>query len=154
VSESTAEFLERWDVLAADLHERMLSAFEREEEWVDGMRSALAAAAECIAAEPEAAAEGFLAVNEHGKEGRGHRDAAIASLARLIERGEEEAAPIAVPTSTAFALAGAVYGMVSVRLARGRAAAIPGVIPEVMFAIVLPYRGHDAATAELERGGE
>jgi hypothetical protein len=77
---------------------------------------------------------------------------AMARFAELIDEGRAFAPPDRVlPATVAQTIVGGIHEVVYARLVRGEAAALPDLLPDIVYAILLPFVGADAARAEYER---
>lgn len=129
-----------------------LRDFEVEDEWVDGLRAGLAAMLSALSRRPEVASVCFVEVLAAGPLAAAQRDAAMREFLPLFER-----APTEVPrTLRIFEALGlgrvADLGAVLHReIAGGRVEELPELLPELMYMMVLPFLGPQAAGGELER---
>ena len=73
------------------------------------------------------------------------------ALVRLLRERSPEPPRGGDPEVTAQTLVGAVYEVLAVRMRRGEADALPALLPDLTYSVLLPYLGHDAAAAERER---
>jgi AcrR family transcriptional regulator len=129
-----------------------LREFEVREEWAEALRAGLEAMLSALARRPEAARVCFVEVLAAGPEAARRRDEALRSFLPLFE-----SAPTEVPRTLRIfeALAmGRVADLSEVlhrEIAAGRTAELPGLLPELMYVMVLPFAGPAAAARELER---
>jgi hypothetical protein len=77
------------------------------------------------------------------------------ALTDLVDRGRFELDdPHSLTRATAEDLAGAVYGLISMRLIRGDDGDdLSSLLPQLMFVLTRPYLGRDAAFEEFHRAG-
>jgi AcrR family transcriptional regulator len=129
-----------------------LRDFEVEDEWVDGLRAGLAAMLSALARRPEVASVCFVEVLAAGPLAAAQRDEAMRKFLPLFE-----SAPIELPrTLRIFEALGlgrvADLGAVLHReIAGGRIKELPELLPELMYMMVLPFQGPQAAALELDR---
>jgi AcrR family transcriptional regulator len=134
---------------------KTLGASETETEWVDGLRAGLAAMLKAVARHREAARVCFVEILAAGPQAIERRNEAMRGFLPLFE-----AAPTQVPrTMRIFEALGmgrvADLGEVLHReVAAGRCDELPGLLPELMYMMVLPLLGPEAAALELARGAE
>jgi AcrR family transcriptional regulator len=129
----------------------MLDAFDTQGEWADQLRAALTALLGALAREPDVARLCFSEVIAAGGATQLRREAAIAVVTELFD----------APGTPDGALGETLrVGRVSElgetlrrEIAAGRTEQLPGLVPELMCAMVLPFLGMDAAQRELSRGG-
>jgi AcrR family transcriptional regulator len=132
----------------------MLSAFQSEERWPDRLRAVAWEIVERLRNDPSRA-HFAVEVLAAGDAARARRDMTMRVIASLIDAGRNEMEdPEAVPHTTAEALAGSAYGQVYAKVVQGQADELPGLVPQLMSAAVMPYLGIDAGLAELARGFE
>jgi AcrR family transcriptional regulator len=127
-------------------------AFETQDEWADRLRAALTALLGALAREPQAARLCFVEAPAAGGEASARRDAAMRRLAVLFD----------VPGVPAGALGerlragrvGELSETLRREIAAGRTPRLPLLVPDLMYAMALPFLGPEAARHELERGLE
>jgi AcrR family transcriptional regulator len=114
---------------------RMLEAYNSREGWPDRLRAAVACGVvEGLLDDPARAA--FAAeVLATGDAARARRDMTMRVVASLIDAGRNEMEdPESVPHTTAEALAGAAYGQVYSRVARGCPEQLPELVSQLLSA--------------------
>ncbi len=132
---------------------RTLATFELEDEWVEALRTGLRAMLEDLAKHPELAHVCFVEVLAAGPIAAARRDEAMRGLLFLFEN-----APTDLPRTLRIFEAlgmGRVADLSEVlhrELTAGRVAELPELLPELMYMMVLPFLGPEAAASELERG--
>jgi hypothetical protein len=77
----------------------------------------------------------------------------MAEFAALIVRGADAELPKRrrPPELTAQTVVGGMYEVVYTRVIEHRMDELAELVPDLLFSILLPYVGHDAALAELRR---
>jgi AcrR family transcriptional regulator len=145
-------FLSAWQEINESCMHGMLEAYNSREDWPDRLRAVARRIVHGLLDDPGRA--GFaIEVLATGDAARARRDMTMRVVASLIDAGRNEMEnPEAVPHTTAEALAGAAYGQIYSRVVRGCPEELPGLVPQLMSAAVMPYLGMDAALAELARG--
>jgi AcrR family transcriptional regulator len=145
-------FSSAWDTVDAELRERMTAAFNGSGEWQDGLRGALGAGLDYLAAD-ERRAKVYVAEAVYvSEELRDRQRDALVRLSEMVDRGRDGA-----PGSTrklagiAEAVAGAIWHRVQQLVQAGRSGELRQEVPRLMYVAVLPYRGAEAAEAELTR---
>jgi AcrR family transcriptional regulator len=132
-----------------------LGAAENETEWVDSLRAGLGALLKALTRHREGARVCFVDVLAAGPQAVARRDEAMRGFLPLFE-----AAPTQVPrTMRIFEALGmgrvADLGEVLHReAAAGRTDDLPELLPELMYMMVLPFLGPEAAALELARGAQ
>jgi AcrR family transcriptional regulator len=134
---------------------KTLGAYETETEWADSLRAALGALLKTLTRHREAARVCFVEILAAGPHAIERREQAMRGFLPLFE-----GAPTQVPrTMRIFEALGmgrvADLGEVLHReVAAGRCDELPGLLPELMYMMVLPFLGPEVAARELARGGE
>ena len=146
-------FLAAYDEVTSRLLLRVKTAYDANEGIIDRAREGLRALLGFLAAEPafadmcvvEALAAGPVVVER--------RKANLRMLSDLIDETAAAAMPAAAPPSPiiAQALVGGIFEVVYSRVLAGRHAELPGLLPGLMFTLLLPYAGHDLATQILKK---
>jgi AcrR family transcriptional regulator len=145
-------FLTAWQEINEGCMREMLEAFNSEEEWPDRLRAVACEIIENLRHDPNRASFA-VEVLSAGDAARARRDMTMRVIASLIDAGRNEMDdPESVPHTTAEALAGSAYGQVYAKVVRGEADELPGLVPQLMSAAVMPYLGVEAGLAELARG--
>jgi AcrR family transcriptional regulator len=148
-------FLGTLRIADADLLARVRAATDDGGAWIDRVRAAIAAMLEYPRAHPAYARIVYVEAFRSGARARARLEDDVDALVELIDAGRAELDdPGALTRATAEGLAGAVYGLISMCLSRGgEEAELAALRPQLMFALVRPYLGLDAALAEFDRGG-
>ncbi|HEX3174396.1 MAG TPA: TetR/AcrR family transcriptional regulator [Solirubrobacterales bacterium] len=145
-------FLSAWQEVNEECMETMVRAYESAESWPDRLRAVAEQVVSGLRNDPSRASFG-VEVLAAGDAARARRDMTMRVVAGLIDAGRLEMDdPEAVPHTTAEALAGSAYGQIYSRVVRGTVDDLPGLVPQLMSAAVMPYLGLEAAMAELSRG--
>jgi AcrR family transcriptional regulator len=145
-------FLAAYDAVLAQLFASVQAAFEREERGTDRLRAGLAAFLDFIAREPAFARMCIVEALAAGSEAVSRRNAAMAAFARIIdENARELGTPLHPPELTVETIVGGIYEVIYTRVVRGEIRELPRLLPDLMYSVVLPYAGPDAALAEYQR---
>jgi AcrR family transcriptional regulator len=137
------------------LVELTVSAAAAEDDWADSLRAGLGVMLSELAAHPEAARVCFLEVLAAGPQAVGSRDEAMRGFLPLFEN-----APTEVPrTMRIFESLGMgrvadLSDVLHREIAAGRVEELPALLAELMYMMVLPFMGPEAAALELARGAE
>jgi AcrR family transcriptional regulator len=145
-------FAAAWEGVNAEVNRRMAAAFRRRQDWQDRLRAAFLAGLEYLAAD-ESRARLYVAevvyVNDRLRDRQ--RDA-MTRLSSTIDLGRAEAPDEErVPQEISDAISGAIWHRVHQLIQTGRVEELPAEVPRFMYIAVLPYRGAEAAQAELSR---
>jgi AcrR family transcriptional regulator len=146
-------FVAAYDEVTSRLLQRVKATYDANDGIVDRAREGLRALLGFLAAEPafadmcvvEALAAGPIVVER--------RNANLRMLSDLIDETAAAAMPDATPPSPiiAQALVGGIFEVVYSRILAGRHADLPGLLPGLIFTLLLPYAGHDVATQILKK---
>jgi AcrR family transcriptional regulator len=136
-------FLAAYDLAVERILGAAEGACDGKRRWRDRTRSGLAAVVELLAAEQALARTAIVEVSAAGAEARRRHSAAVGSLARLLEAGRQppREAETTLPPNTALMAVGAVAGLILDELREGREANLLRILPELEFALLVPYLG-------------
>ena len=146
-------FLVSYDDISAQLMQAVEAAFNRADSFAsrveDGMRAFLG----LLASEPAYAHMCIVEVLVAGPTAIERRNGVMRQFTELIERGAAEALPKSSrpPELTAETLVGGVHEVTYARVRRGETARLPELLPDLTFAILLPYLGREVADVEYRR---
>ena len=152
-----AQFADKEDCFLEIYGERMgrlqalaRDAFDAQDEWVPALRAGLTALLNALAYEPPVARLCFVDVLAAGPRAAERRNEAMRDLERILElgRGDDRMPPRALGRSMVGGLGEVLYQ----EIVADRAEQLPSMLPELMYALVLPFEGREAAEHELERG--
>jgi AcrR family transcriptional regulator len=150
----SACFLEAYDALVDILVAQVAGAFEAalDEPWQDRVIAGLRAMVELLAARAEIARMAIVEVTAIGEDARIRYRAALERFVPFLEEGRE-VSPRGedLPEETArFAIASAT-AMIFSEIRAGRGAELQQILPDLVFAVTMPYLGVEAAEAEMRR---
>jgi AcrR family transcriptional regulator len=150
----------------ADKHECFLAAYDLVVErvlgavvancdpglpWLERMRVGLATVVEMFALDPELARTAIVEVAAAGADARRRHWNAITRFTEFLTDGEQLAGDRELPQNIGLMAAGAVSGLIFDELLSGRAERLPELLPDLLFAMLVPYIGPGAATEEMRR---
>jgi AcrR family transcriptional regulator len=143
-------FLAAYDNAVDTLVRRIVAAYESGQRWPDRAREGLEALLETLASEPGLARLSLVDVSSAGPAAQGRYRSAVQRLTPLFDEGRDFApAGRNLPPNTSRMAIGAVTGLISEELLAGRASALPSLLPDVLFATLVPYIGPEAAAREV-----
>jgi AcrR family transcriptional regulator len=150
-------FLEAYDAVIDVLVAHVTSAFEAAagERWPDRITAALRALVQLLSAESDIARMAMVEVTVVGEEARERYRAAVARFTPLLEEGREHSdqGEDLPPDTARFALGGAT-SMIFDEVRAGRGPEMERILPDLVFAVLVPYLGTEDAEAEMRRVGE
>lgn len=145
-------FLAAYDSAVETLVRRVLAAYDSKQSWPDRAAAGLAAMLSLLAEEPLLARLSLVDVGSAGPAAQRRYRTAVQRLTPLFEEGRDFAPNgRRLPANTSRMAIGAVTGLIADALLAGRANQLPGLLPDVLFATLVPYVGPSAAAAEVER---
>lgn len=147
-------FLEAYDRMVDDLMASVEGAFESvvDEPWPKRIVAVLRALVEWIAAKADIVRLGMIEAPAAGEATRERYRAALARFTPLLEQGRdysgrEESLPA---DTSSFAIGGAA-SMIFDEVRAGRGAELERILPDLVFAVLMPYLGPEAAEVEMRR---
>lgn len=156
-----AQFVDKEDGFLAIYDEQMgrlrtvtRDAFDAQDEWVPALRAGIAALLTALAHDPAVARLCFVDVLAAGPRAAEARNAAMRELGEILELGrggDVTDAGATTPRALGMSMVGGIGEVLYQEIVAGRADQLPAMLPELMYALVLPFEGRDAAQRELER---
>jgi AcrR family transcriptional regulator len=147
-------FLEAYDAVIDVLVAHVTSAFEAAEgePWPDRIAAGLGALVELLAAEADIARMAMVEVTAAGDDARERYRAALARFTPFLEEGRSYSGQgDELPPDTArFAIGGAT-SMIFDEIRAGRGPELARILPDLVFAVLMPYLGPEAAEDEMRR---
>ncbi len=138
------------DLLVAHVSTSWEAAADRP--WPERVTAALRALLELFAAEADVARMAIVEVTALGEEARMRYRAAATRFVEFVDAGREVSAEAAeLPPDTArFAIGGAT-SLIFDEIRAGRGPELERKLPDLLFAVTVPYLGAEAAEAERQR---
>lgn len=144
-------FLAAYDLVVARVLDAVVTNCDAEQPWLERMRVGLATVVELFALDPELARTAIVEVAAAGADARQKHWNAVARFTEFLADGAELADGRELPDNIALMAAGAVSGLIFDELLTGRAERLPELLPDLLFAMLVPYIGPSAATAEMRK---
>ena len=145
-------FLAAFDTTAARLRDRIDAAAEKGgANWRDRLRFSLEELLRFVGTEPEAARALIVEARAASAEALLRRDNLLDYFAGSVDALVRDHLPEATSHSdiTAAGVVGGVEALLYSRLNKGELDDLDALLPSLMYFIVLPYEGHEAASEEL-----
>jgi len=136
-------FLAAYDATLARLVSYMHAACDDAQDWPARLEAELGAFLRFSAAEPALAWLCIVEVLAAGPRSLARRDATISAFVARLQRRSENA----VPETMTRVLVGGVYELVYTRMLRGESAALPDLLPEIVYVWLAPFLGPAFAAA-------
>lgn len=147
-------FLEAYDAVIDVLVAHVASAFEATagEPWPERIAAGLRGLVELLAIEADIARMAMVEVTAAGDDARERYRAALARFTPFLEEGRVYSGQgDELPADTArFAIGGAT-SMIFDEIRAGRGPELKRILPDLVFAVLMPYLGPEAAEDEMRR---
>jgi AcrR family transcriptional regulator len=144
-------FLEAYELMVEQVFGEIVANCDGEATWTTRMTTGLTTLVDRFADDPRLARTAVVEVAAAGAEARQLHTAAIARFTRYLDAGREMAPGKQLPENISLMSAGAVSGLIFDELLAGRAEQLPDRLPDLLFAMLVPYVGPQAATAEMRK---
>jgi AcrR family transcriptional regulator len=144
-------FLAAYDMVVERVVDEVVASCEGEQDWVERARIGLTKIVDLFALDPELARTAIVEVSAAGADARQRHADALGRFTGFLEGGRRVAADRELPENIALMAAGAVSGLIFDELLTGRAERLPALLPDLLFALLVPYLGPGAATEEMRR---
>lgn len=141
-------FLAAYDLAVERILGVAEAACEGRRRWRDRARSGLVAVVELLASDPALARTAIVEVATAGAEARRRHWVTMGRLADLLEPDQPRQQP-ELPPNTALMAVGAVIGLILDELRGDRPANLLQILPELEFALLVPYLGPQVAAEAL-----
>jgi AcrR family transcriptional regulator len=152
--DKAACFLEAYDAVIDVLVAHVSSAYEATagERWPDRIIAALDALVELLSVESDIARMAMVEITVAGEDARERYRAALARFTPLLEEGRVYSGQgDKLPADTArFAIGGAT-SMIFDEVRAGRGPELRRILPDLVFAVLMPYLGPEQAEEEMRR---
>jgi len=144
-------FLAAYDMLVEQVFSEVVANCDGNQPWLERMQRGLSRIVELFALDPELARTAVVEVAAAGADARQRHWDAVARFTEFLEGGRELADGRELPENISLMSAGAVSGLIFDELLAGRAAELPALFPDLLFAMLVPYIGPRAAADEMRR---
>jgi len=144
-------FLAAYDLVVERVLSEVIASCDGEQAWLERVRIGLAKVVEMFALDPELARTAIVEVAAAGADARRRHWNAITRFTEFLDDGEQLSGSPDLPENIGLMAAGAVSGLIFDELLTGRAERLPELLPDLLFALLVPYIGPGAATEEMRR---
>ena len=144
-------FLAAYDLVVERVLSEVIASCDGEQAWLERVRIGLAKVVEMFALDPELARTAIVEVAAAGADARRRHWNAITRFTEFLDDGEQLSGSPNLPENIGLMAAGAVSGLIFDELLTGRAERLPELLPDLLFALLVPYIGPGAATEEMRR---
>jgi len=144
-------FLAAYEMLAGQVFDEVAAQCDWGAPWVSRMTAGLTTIVDRLAVDPALARTVVVEVVAAGADARQLHRNATARFTEYLDAGRELAGDRELPENISLMSAGAVSGLIFDELLAGRADRLPDRLPDLLFAMLVPYLGPQAAAAEMRR---
>lgn len=144
-------FLAAYEMLVEQVFDEVIANCDGAESWLRRMESGLATIVRLFALDPELARTAVVEVAAAGADARQLHWNAVARFTQYLDGGRELSDGRELPENISLMSAGAVSGLIFDELLAGRAEQLPALLPDLLFAMLVPYIGPSAAAEEMRR---
>jgi AcrR family transcriptional regulator len=144
-------FIAAYEMLTEQVFAEVAASCDGDAPWTARVSDGLATIVERFAQDPALARTAIVEVAAAGAEARQLHWRAISRFTEYLDAGRELAGDRELPENISLMSAGAVSGLIFDELLAGRAEELPERLPDLLFAMLVPYVGPQAATAEMRR---
>jgi AcrR family transcriptional regulator len=146
-------FLAAYDEVVKQLLGKVLPAFDGAEGLVDKARESVRALLDFIVSEPAFADMCIVEVLAAGPAAIERRNGVMSVFSSMIDEAASAELPKTKRPSPVVAetLVGGIYEVIYSRLVAGKGDELPGLLPDLVFSLVLPYKGTEAASEVLKQ---
>ena len=145
-------FLATYDAVAGRLIETATAAFEESPDatWPERIHAAVNAELELLVSWPEGARFALVEVLGAGQAALVRRDSVLRRFAELVDVGRGQS-PLNPPGITSVAVVGGVQEVLAGEVIHGTTAQLPARLPDLVYWIIQPFVGSEAAAAERDK---
>jgi AcrR family transcriptional regulator len=147
-------FLAAYDMLVEQVFAEVVANCNGTEPWLQRMEKGLTTIVQLFAVDPKLARTAVVEVAAAGADARQRHWNAVARFTEYLEGGRELSNGRELPENISLMSAGAVSGLIFDELLAGRAEQLPALLPDLLFAMLVPYIGPSAAAEEMRRAAE
>jgi AcrR family transcriptional regulator len=119
--------------------------------WPERVAAALRAMVQLLAAEADIARLTMVEASAAGDQTRQRYGEMLDRFTPFLEEGRDYSEQEDLPADTARFAIGAATSMIFDEIRAGRGPELERILPELVFAVLMPYLGPDAAEAEMQR---
>jgi AcrR family transcriptional regulator len=149
--EKDAALFAAYERLSERVLERAMGACGEDESWPERIRNGLEALLEMLATEPEMARVLTRSFPEISPSTYRCYTDLLASFVPAMHAGRDySGADEELPSSVELLAVGAAETLIFVEVDAGRAERLPGMLPEILFTILVPFIGPELAAEEMQ----
>lgn len=143
-------YLAGFDAISQEMFAEVTGAAKAQPDFVSGVIEGIRKFLEMVSERPLQANMCIVEVLAAGPNALERRNEMVRSLASLFREGMSTVpGNFNPPESTAEMIMGGIYEVVYARLSYGQAAELPGMLPDIVYAALLPYIGRQSASEAI-----
>jgi AcrR family transcriptional regulator len=144
-------FLAAYEMLVEQVFTEVVDNCDGDASWMTRMTGGLTTIVDRFADDPQLARTAVVEVAAAGADARRLHYDAIARFTAYLDAGRDLTPDKELPENISLMSAGAVSGLIFDELLAGRADQLPDRLPDLLFAMLVPYVGPQVAAAEMRR---
>lgn len=144
-------FLAAYDMLVEQVFAEVVANCDGNQSWLERVETGLSTIVKLFALDPILARTAVVEVAAAGADARQRHWNAVSRFTAYLEDGRELAGGHELPENISLMSAGAVSGLIFDELLAGRGAQLQAMLPDLLFAMLVPYIGPRAAAEEMRR---
>ena len=144
-------FLAAYEMLVEQIFGEVIERCDDGAPWLARVTEGLTTIVDRFAVDPQLARTAVVEVAAAGADARQLHWNAISRFTEYLDAGRELAGDRELPENISLMSAGAVSGLIFDELLGGRADRLPDLLPDLLFAMLVPYLGPQAAAVEMRR---
>ena len=144
-------FLAAYDMLVEQVFAEVVANCDGGQPWLERVETGLSTIVKLFALDPTLARTAVVEVAAAGADARQRHWYAVSWFTAYLDEGRELAGGRELPENISLMSAGAVSGLIFDELLAGRAAQLQAMLPDLLFAMLVPYIGPRAAAEEMRR---
>jgi AcrR family transcriptional regulator len=143
-------FLAAYDMLVEQVFAEVVANCNGDQPWLERVETGLSTIVKLFALDPTLARTAVVEVAAAGADARQRHWNAVSRFTAYLEDGRELSGG-ELPENISLMSAGAVSGLIFDELLAGRGAQLQAMLPDLLFAMLVPYIGPRAAAEEMRR---
>jgi AcrR family transcriptional regulator len=144
-------FLAAYEMLVEQVFAEVVANCDGSQPWLERVETGLSTIVKLFALDPKLARTAVVEVAAAGADARRLHWNAVARFTEYLEDGRELSGGGELPENISLMSAGAVSGLIFDELLAGRGAQLQAMLPDLLFAMLVPYLGPRAAAEEMRR---
>ena len=144
-------FLAAYEMLVERVFAEVVANCDGSQPWLERVEAGLSTIVKLFALDPQLARTAVVEVAAAGADARQLHWNAVSRFTAFLEDGRELSGGRELPENISLMSAGAVSGLIFDELLAGRGAQLQAMLPDLLFAMLVPYIGPRAAAEEMRR---